>query len=216
MVTGSLDSTIRIWDLNNNILLRVLKQHTDRVLCVKQHSSGQLLSGSEDHSVCVWDPKNGDLVSQHKNYNNKTLICNFEELPNNEILSVCADTSKELGLRIWRLENGETLINIAPVKEAPIGFSASCMLSGGRIVLGELNANGGNILIFDVESAQFIQTHSVHEGSIYQIVKGNEGHIITCSSDKTLKLINLHTGKVIAKYLKHQHWVCSVLLLFKE
>ena len=216
LVTGSQDSTIRIWDLKNNIPLRVLKQHTDVVLCVKEHSSGQLLSGSDDHSVCVWNPKNGHLLSQHNNYNNDTWICNFEELPNNQILSVCYDESKELGLRIWGLENGETLINIPPVKEAPFGFSASCMLSGGRIVLGEANDNRGNIVIFDVESAQFIQTHSVHEGTIWQIVKGKEGQIITCSADKSLKLINVHTGEVIAKYLKHQDRVFSVLVLFKE
>ena len=217
LVTGSRDSTIRIWDLKNNISLRVLKQHTNWVLCVKEHSNGQLLSGSNDHSVCVWNPKNGHLLSQHKDYNNKTWICNFEELPNNQILSVCYDGSKELGLKIWRLENGETLINIPPVKEAPFGFRASCMLSGGRIVLGEANnAHRGNIVIFDVESAQFIRTHSVHEGSIIQIVKGKEGQIITCSWDKSLKMINVHTGEVIAKYLKHEGWVWSVLVLFKE
>ena len=34
LVTGSQDSTIRIWDLKNNIPLRVLKQHTDMgILC---------------------------------------------------------------------------------------------------------------------------------------------------------------------------------------
>ena len=216
MVTGSYDLTIRIWDLKNNIPLRVLKQHTNIVLCVKEHSSGQLLSGSSDHSVCVWNPKNGYLLSQHKDYNIKTWIYNFEELPNNQILSVCYDKSEELVLRIWGLENGETLINIPPVKEAPIGFSSSCMLSGGRIVLGENNAKRGNILIFDVESAQFIQTHSVHEVGINQIVKGKEGQIITCSSVKSLKLIDVHTGEVIVKYLAHQDWVGSVLVLFKE
>ena len=212
LVTGSADSTIRIWGLP----LRVLKQHTNWVLCVKEHSSGQLLSGSSDHSVCVWNPKNGHLLSQHKDYNDKTLIFNFEELPNNQILSVCGDRSKELELRIWGLENGETLINIRPVKEAPYGFGTSCMLSGGRIALGEDNADRGNILIYDVESAQFVQTHSAHEGDIWQIVEGKEGQIITCSSDRSLKLIDLHTGEVVAKYLAHQDYVFSVLVLFKE
>ena len=217
LVTGSNDSTIRIWDLKNNISLRVLKQHTDCVFCVKEHSSGQLLSGSRDHSVCVWNPKNGHLLSQHKDYNNATRILNFEELPNNQILSVCYDGSKKLGLKIWRLKNGETLINIPPVKEAPYGFCASCMLSGGRIVLGEANnAHRGNIVIFDVESTQFIRTHSVHERSVIQIVKGKEGQIITCSRDKSLKMINIHTGQVVTKYLKHEEFVWSALVLFKE
>ena len=166
--------------------------------------------------MCVWNPKNGHLISQYKDYNKETSINNFEELPNNKILSVCCDASKKLGLKIWGLENGESVINIRPVEEAPYGFFASCMLSGGRIALGEANNKGGNIVIFDVESAQFILTHSVHESSIFQIVNGMEGQIITCSLDKSLKLINLHTGEVILKYLKHQYWVRSVLVLFKK
>ena len=214
LVTGSQDSTIRIWDLDKNITLRVLKQHTDCVFCVKEHSSGQLLSGSMDHSVCVWNPKKGDLLSQHKDYNTAN-IWNFEELPNNLILSVCYDNeSKELGLKIWELE-GDTLINIPPPKEAPFGFLASCLLSGGKVVLGS-GSQGGNILIFDVESAHFLNAHSVHEDAIWQIREGKEGEIITCSSDKSLKLIDVHTGEVITTYIAHQDEVDSVIVLFKE
>ena len=214
LVTGSQDSTIRIWDLKNYITLRVLKQHTDHVYCVKELSSGQLLSGSRDHSVCVWNPKKGHLLSQHKDYNTAS-IWNFEELPNNLILSVCHDyESKELGLKIWELE-GNTLINIPPPKEAPFGFFASCLLSGGKVVLGS-GSTGGNILIFDVESAHFLNAHSVHERGICQIREGKEGEIITCSEDKSLKLIDVHTGKVITTYIAHQDVVFSVLVLFKE
>ena len=213
LATGSQDSTIRIWDLENNITLRVLKQHTDHVYCIKEHSSGQLLSGSLDHSVCIWNPKKGDLLSQHKDYNT-AVIWNFEELPNNLILSVCKDSSKELGLKIWELE-GDTLINIPPHKEAPFGFFASCLLSGGKVVLGDASTLG-NILIFDVESAHFLNAHSVHEHAIRQIREGKEGEIITCSFDKSLKLIDVHTGEVITTYIAHQDIVWSVLVLFKE
>jgi len=64
MTTGSIDNTIRIWDMNNKKgeSILTLNGHSESVTCIKQ-TQLNITSGSQDGNINVWDIESGDVVS---------------------------------------------------------------------------------------------------------------------------------------------------------
>eukprot|EP01113_Clastostelium_recurvatum_P034708 TRINITY_DN4742_c0_g1_i2.p1 TRINITY_DN4742_c0_g1~~TRINITY_DN4742_c0_g1_i2.p1 ORF type:complete len:409 (-),score=107.87 TRINITY_DN4742_c0_g1_i2:95-1321(-) len=61
--SGSLDGSVRVWDLNTMQQRLVCMGHKDGVIKLRHHPSAPLLiSASADHSVRVWDERTGECV----------------------------------------------------------------------------------------------------------------------------------------------------------
>lgn len=58
-VSGSDDTTIRLWDLLSENELGIGRVHTDYVRSLEPYTSGAFFSGSYDHVVNLWDPRAG-------------------------------------------------------------------------------------------------------------------------------------------------------------
>ncbi|KEG11199.1 beta propeller protein [Trypanosoma grayi] len=58
-VSGSDDTTIRLWDIMNGSELDVSRLHTDYVRCLENYSPGCFFSGSYDHTINIWDTRIG-------------------------------------------------------------------------------------------------------------------------------------------------------------
>ena len=55
MASGSLEETIKIWNLTERKELYSLHGHVDGVLCLIPLNYNQLASGSMDKSIKIWD-----------------------------------------------------------------------------------------------------------------------------------------------------------------
>ena len=62
LISGSHDSTIKVWDLTEFSCMQTLKGHRDAVVALLTHGS-IVYSGSEDNSIKVWDLNALDCVS---------------------------------------------------------------------------------------------------------------------------------------------------------
>ncbi len=68
LVCGSIDGTIRLWDLNNGKLKKTLKGHTEFVNSAVFSSDGKrLATGSDDGSILLWNTENW----KHKPYHDE-------------------------------------------------------------------------------------------------------------------------------------------------
>ena len=65
--SGSMDRTVRVWDLSSGVCKHTLSRHGSLV-GVLSASPSFLVSGAAEGLVCVWDPQSGDLVKtfEHK------------------------------------------------------------------------------------------------------------------------------------------------------
>jgi F-box and WD-40 domain protein CDC4 len=58
IVSGSYDTTVRIWSISRGRCLRGLSGHSDKIYCIAADSK-RVVTGSLDTSVRVWDIGNG-------------------------------------------------------------------------------------------------------------------------------------------------------------
>ncbi|KAK4967051.1 hypothetical protein LTR28_002917 [Elasticomyces elasticus] len=111
LVSGSLDRTIRMWELGSSRNLgvgggvrkggkciRCFEGHKDFVLSVALTPDNQwVLSGSKDRGVQFWDPQTGDaqlMLQGHKNS-----VISVAPSPRGELF---ATGSGDMRARIWR------------------------------------------------------------------------------------------------------------------
>ena len=63
VASGSVDHTIRIWELETGRMLKILRGHSDTVRCLAFSPDGQILaSGSTDRTIRIWNPKTGEFI----------------------------------------------------------------------------------------------------------------------------------------------------------
>ena len=59
LVSGSYDSTVKVWDLQTGVCLTDFADHTGPVNCLEMLDDGRLVSGSGDATLRIWDPRQG-------------------------------------------------------------------------------------------------------------------------------------------------------------
>ena len=63
-VTGSDDSSVRVWDFERREVEGVLEGHGWDVKCVQWHpTKGLIVSGGKDNQIKFWDPRTGTALS---------------------------------------------------------------------------------------------------------------------------------------------------------
>jgi len=79
IVSGSDDNTLRVWDPETGVCLRVLKGHTEGVssVCALDSTGVQrIVSGSYDRTIRVWDPETGVCLRVLKGHTRSVIsIC---------------------------------------------------------------------------------------------------------------------------------------------
>ncbi|CAM9192667.1 unnamed protein product [Phaeothamnion confervicola] len=77
LVSGSWDTTIKVWSTKTWSCERTLSDHTGTIRCFAV-CAGKLISGSDDCSIKVWNPENWTLVrtlADHSNVVNAVIQC---------------------------------------------------------------------------------------------------------------------------------------------
>ena len=225
IITGSGDNTVRMWDVRSGECSQILKGHTEWVSCVHLHSkSGYLLTGSYDHTVRIWDitntPQSYKEIAQIYHQGEYTYVWDLVELDAGRMLSLCGGNygqQPEIGAKVWELRGeGTTTIKDIPLhKQEKGGFRCGLGISGTKGVL--LGGKGGNLMLFDVGSYVLSPLiDNLHQGRIMQIKELKDDIYVTCSQDKSIKIVNVVTKKVLQTLLGHTDWVRSILPRFTE
>ena len=100
LVSGSYDSTVRVWRISTGELVHVLRGHTQKVYSVVlDHKRNRCISGSMDSLVKIWDLATGACLHTLEGHN---LLVGLLDLRDDKLVSAAADST----LRIWDPENG--------------------------------------------------------------------------------------------------------------
>ncbi|MBE9069533.1 NACHT domain-containing protein [Leptolyngbya cf. ectocarpi LEGE 11479] len=102
MASGSLDQTVRLWNLETGQLQQTIRGHNHEILCNTVSSDGQyVISGSSDRTIRVWHRTTGKLVRTLRGHQNWVLTLAVH--PTRPLL---ASGSSDGTVRLWNLETG--------------------------------------------------------------------------------------------------------------
>lgn len=198
IITGSRDSTLRIWKLpkatdRNHIqaeteadpedspfFIRTLAGHQHSVRAIAAHAD-TLVSGSYDSTVRVWKISTGETLHRLVGHNQKVYSVVLDHARNR-----CISGSMDYMVKIWSLETGCALYTL----EGHSSLVGLLDLAGDRLVSA---AADSTLRIWDPENGQCKSTLTAHTGAITCFQ--HDAQKVISGSDRTLKLWDVKTGE---------------------
>lgn len=164
--------------------------------------NGDLVRGSFGNIIEIWDMQKGVVK--------RNLSSTFSRPSSLELLSngdLVASYWSEKTLLIFdlNLANGEALKNTIQTNDS---FLCLTVLKNDDLAIGE-NGNNYDIVIRNYRNGIVKTRLSGHKLSVFQIVELPDGNLVSCSSDKTIKVWNLTTGTIL-KSISHSDFVYSI------
>ncbi|KAF8999981.1 WD40-repeat-containing domain protein [Cyathus striatus] len=102
IVSGSYDTTVRMWSLQSGKLLNVLKGHSDWVSSVAISQDGTTVaSGSYDMTVRVWNSWSGKLLNELKGHSGSVRSVVISKNG-----TTIVSGSEDKTVRVWSVQNG--------------------------------------------------------------------------------------------------------------
>ena len=155
LVSGSYDSTVKIWDVNTGEEIRTLRGHRSGIRCL-QFDDNKLMTGSLDNTLKLWNWRTGQCLRTFPAHTAGIIALHFTT-------RYVASGSMDKTIRVWDSETKQTFllrghtewINCVKVDEpSRTLFSASDDLT---------------IRVWDLDSKQCIKVFEGHVGQIQQV-----------------------------------------------
>ncbi|ANB14345.1 Rsa4p [Sugiyamaella lignohabitans] len=161
MVSGSGDSTARIWDCDTQTPLKTLTGHSNWVLAVSWSPDGKLIAtGSMDNTIRIWDAKTGTQVGAplvgHSKWITSLSWEPFHLLEDGHNTPRLVSSSKDTTVRVWDLER-----HICQYSMSGHRSSVSCVKWGGLGLIYS-TSHDKTIKVWNSKDGRLVNTLSSH------------------------------------------------------
>jgi WD40 repeat protein len=194
LVTGSYDSTVRVWNVTTGKELERMKHDSD-VLSVAFSPDGKFVaSGSADHTARVWDVMTGEEISRMTHEGDVPIVafspdgkylvssgCNKLESSN-----ICFQDSA----RVWEVSTGKEIARMThDYQILAIAFSPD----GSYVVSGGDNT----ARIWEAATGKEI-SRMTHESIVHSVAFSPDGkYVVSGSGGETTRVWEVDTGREI-------------------
>jgi len=200
LVSGSLDGTLKMWDLKNGKVIRTFPGHSGAVVSV--HFDGSILaSGSQDRTIRVRDFANCSRVSLrgHTDYVNSVRV----DAASKTLFSASDDCT----VRIWDLQGKRCLkvlrghsLQVTQVLPMPCGFD----LPAAELMEEDTQESSRSSSDSHTVSVQVAYPQNVLEG------RCSPKFLLTASMDSTVRLWEVSTGRCIRTFFGHIEGIWAI------
>ena len=202
LASGSVDKTIKLWDVGSRREIATLKGHSDWVLSVSFSPDGQVLaSGSDDKTIKLWDVGSRREIATLKGHSNSVWSVSFS--PDGQVL---ASGSRDNTIKLWDVGSRREI--------ATLKGHSNTVLSVSFSPDGQVLASGSDdktIKLWDVGSGREIATLKGHSHDVYSVSFSPDGQVLASGSrDGTIKLWDMDSRREIATLKGHSNSVFSV------
>ncbi|KAK5658093.1 hypothetical protein OQA88_2649 [Cercophora sp. LCS_1] len=155
LVSGSYDSTVRVWRISTGEQLHVLHGHNQKVYSVVlDHKRNRCISGSMDSLVKIWDLATGACLHTLEGHN---LLVGLLDLRDERLVSAAADST----LRIWDPETGKCKSTLMAHTGA-----ITCFQHDARKVI---SGSEKTVKMWDIHTGDCIQDLLTDLGGVWQV-----------------------------------------------
>ncbi|KAF5568483.1 f-box WD-40 domain-containing protein [Fusarium phyllophilum] len=155
LVSGSYDSTVRVWRISTGEALHVLHGHSQKVYSVVlDHERNRCISGSMDSLVKIWDLATGACLYTLEGH---SLLVGLLDLRDERLVSAAADST----LRIWDPENGKCRNTLMAHTGA-----ITCFQHDGRKVI---SGSEKTVKMWDVRTGECVQDLLSDLSGVWQV-----------------------------------------------
>ncbi|MHA2246987.1 MAG: WD40 domain-containing protein [Candidatus Hodarchaeales archaeon] len=185
LVSGSLDRSIKLWDLVDGADVISLPAHLNEVKSLAFSRNGTFLaSSSYDTTIKIWDVENNYSQMNILDYPNQLSSIAFH--PNSSLI---AAGSTDSNMILWNLNSNQTRI----FSGHDSGINSLFFSNDGlKIVTG---SSDKTIKIWNLSTGNIIHNLSGHTYSVFSVALSNDDTILASASlNEAIKLWNVTTG----------------------
>jgi WD40 repeat protein len=203
-LTGSVDTTVRLWDVETGRCLRVLEGHTREVTTVAWSADGRrALSGSFDKTVRVWDAETGRCLRVLEGHASNVWSVAWSADQHSALSS-----SNDQTIRLWDIEKGECLRVMSHL--AALCLYSVAWSTGQRQALSGASGRNG-MQLWDVETGRLVRVLEGHTDDVECIAwSRDDRRALSGSDDGSVRLWDIETGRCLRVLEGHTSWVWSV------
>jgi WD40 repeat protein len=198
------DYSIKIWNLDTNIMESSLEGHTSDISCIIPLQDGRICSCSDDKSIKIWNTESGQCELTYIGHT-RDVTCVIQLMDGR----LCSG-SYDITIKLWNKDSGVCELTI------DIGSDPSSIvqLRDSRICSGDLY---GKINIWNITTGVCEMALDGHYTAVMATVAIDELRVCSCS-DGTIKVWNVSSG-VIERALheasnESEDYVMDMILLF--
>ncbi len=195
VLTGSDDSTARLWDVATGKEIRVFAGHTDgldRSDAVISPDGRYVLTGSIDKTARLWDIATGETLQTFIGHT--AWIAGVAFSPDNHFaLTGSADNTAKL----WDIQTGKEIRQFTG--HTGVVWSVAFSPDGKYVLTG---SDDRTARLWDAGNGQEIRQFTGHEGGIQWIAFSPDGHlVITGSADSSTRMWDTATGQEVRQFV---------------
>lgn len=155
LVSGSYDSTVRVWRISTGEVLHALQGHNQKVYSVVlDQKRNRCISGSMDSMVKIWDLATGTCLHTLEGH---SLLVGLLDLRDERLVSAAADST----LRVWDPETGKCKSTLTAHTGA-----ITCFQHDGRKVI---SGSERTVKMWDIQTGDCIQDLLTDLGGVWQV-----------------------------------------------
>ncbi|KAJ3432455.1 autophagy-related 16 isoform f [Anaeramoeba flamelloides] len=193
-ITGSVDSTVKVWDSRVGTQKNVLRGATSGINTVDVSSNGTfVLGGGNDNSIRIWNLETSRVRHTFTNHTNK-VFCAIFSADSSKVISAGQDRT----IRIFDLNRGYCEKTIMCPSTC---FSLALSLENTEIYSGHFNKT---VKIFDLRTGQeTVEIDGKHGAHVTSVELSNDGtKLLTNCRDSVVRILDLKRYKVLKEF-KH-------------